>query len=422
MNLSVRRPFSRLRIAEPYQATSVVDSTMTHEIKRTYRYRIYPNEGQRQELARTFGCSRWVYNWALETKTKAYYQDEKSLSFTDLSSRLTSKKKEEETEWLSEVSAVTLQQSLRNLNQAFTNFFEGRAEYPSFKSKKDDQTARYVGTAFDIRKENGKRKLRLSKMPGLINIRWSRELPSEPSSCTVTKNAAGQYHVCLVCSEEIQTLPRVNGEDGDLRFVGVDLGIESLLTLSTGEKVGNPRWFENEYERLRREQQKLSRKEKGSNNWVRQKKRVAKVHQRIQDRRKDFIEKLTTRLVESWDVIVVEDLSVKAMQQNGSLARHIGQAGWGQIVRRLRDKCEWYGRTLVIADRWFPSSQRCSECGHLGRKKPLDVRDWTCSECGEHHDRDINAAKNLSRVGQTRIYAPGDLGKSDAFEVVGSGR
>ena len=210
------------------------------------------------------------------------------------------------------------------------------------------------------------------------------------------------------------------------------MGIESLVTLSTGEKVGNPRWFENEYERLRREQQKLSRKEKKgpngpSHNWERQRKRVAKVHQRIQDRRKDFIEKLTTRLVENFDVIVVEDLSVKAMQQNGNLARHIGQAGWNQIVRRLRDKCEWYGRTLVIADKWFPSSQRCSECGHVSGKKPLDVRDWTCPECGEHHDRDINAAKNLSRVGQTRIEAnaseaPGDLGKPDAFEVVGSGR
>ena len=405
---------------------------MTHEIKRTYRYRIYPNEAQKQELARTFGCSRWVYNWALETKTKAYYQDEESLSFAEMSRRLTSKKREEETEWLSEVSAVTLQQSLRNLNQAFTNFFEGRAEYPSFKSKKGDQTARYVGTAFDLREDtssssSGKRKLRLSKMPGLINIRWSRELPSEPSSCTVTKNAAGQYHVCFVCTEEARLLPRVNGEDGDLEFVGVDLGIESLVTLSTGEKVGNPRWFENEYERLRREQKKLSRKEKGSHNWERQRKRVAKVHQRIQDRRKDFIEKLTTRLVENFDVIVVEDLSVKAMQQNGNLARHIGQAGWNQIVRRLRDKCEWYGRTLVIADKWFPSSQRCSECGHVSGKKPLDVRDWTCPECGEHHDRDINAAKNLSGVGQTRIEAnaseaPGDLGKPDTFEVVGSGR
>ena len=411
-----------MRSSESYQSVIVVDSVMKHEIKRTYRYRLYPNEKQKEELARTFGCSRWVYNWALETKTKAYYQDEESLSFTDLSGRLTSKKREEETEWLSEVSAVTLQQSLRNLNQAFTNFFEGRTEYPSFKSKKGDQTARYVGTAFDIREENGKRKLRLSKMPGLINIRWSRELPSEPGSCTVTKNLAGQYHVCFVCTEEVELLPRVNGEDGDLEFVGVDLGIESLVTLSTGEKVGNPRWFENEYERLRREQQKLSRKEKGSNNWERQRRRVAKVHQRIQDRRKDFIEKLTTRLARNFDVIVVEDLSVKNMQQNGNLARHIGQAGWNQIVRRLRDKCEWYGRTLVIADKWFPSSQRCSECGHVDGKKPLDVRDWTCSECGNHHDRDINAAKNLSRVGQTRIQAPGDLGKPDAFEVVGSGR
>ncbi len=281
---------------------------MKHEIKRTYRYRLYPSEAQKAELARTFGCSRWVYNWALETKTKAYYQDEESLSFTDLSGRLTSKKKEEETEWLSEVSAVTLQQSLRNLNQAFTNFFEDRAEYPSFKSKKAGQTARYVGTAFDIREENGKRKLRLSKMPGLINIRWSRELPSEPSSCTVTKNAAGQYHVCFVCTEEADLLPRADGEGGDLEPVGVDLGIESLAVLSTGEKAGNPRWFENEQERPRREQQKLSRKEKKglgglSNNRERQRKRVAKVHQRIQDRRKDFIEKLTTRLAHDFDVI-----------------------------------------------------------------------------------------------------------------------
>ena len=392
---------------------------MTHEIKRTYRYRIYPNQAQKQELARTFGCSRWVYNWALETKTKAYYQDEESLSFTDLSSRLTEQKREEETEWLSEVSAVTLQQSLRNLNQAFTNFFEDRAEYPSFKSKHGDQTARYVGTAFDLREENGRWKLFLSKMPGLINIRWSRDLPSEPSSCTVTKNAAGQYHVCFVCTEKIETLPRTKGGPN---FVGVDLGIESLVTLSTGEKAGNPRWYENQYQRLRKEQQKLSRKKKGSNNWVRQKKRVAKAHQRIQDRRKDFIEKLTTRLVENWDVIVVEDLSVKAMMQNSNLARHIKEAGWGQIVRRLRDKCKWYGRTLIIAGKWFPSSQRCSECGHVDGKKPLDVRDWTCPKCGEHHDRDINAAKNLSRVGQTRFQAPGDLGKPDAFEVVGSGR
>jgi putative transposase len=384
------------------------------------RYRIYPNREQRQKLARTFGCTRWVYNWALEKEKEAYNQDGKFLSYTDLSSRLTDKKREEETRWLQEVSSTTLQRSLRNLDRAFVNFFEDRAEYPTFKSKKGDQAARYVGNAFDIREENGRRKLCLSKMPGLIRTRWSRELPSKPSSCTVTKNASGQYHVCFVCTEEVELLPRVNGEDGDLEFVGVDLGIESLAVLSTGEKVGNPRWFENAYERLRREQQRLSRKEKGSNNWERQRKRVAKVHQRIQDRRKDFIEKLTTRLVENFDVIVVENLSVKAMQQNGKLARHIGQAGWSQIVCRLKDKCEWYGRRLVIADKWFPSSRRCSECGHVGGEKPLDVRDWTCSKCGTCHDRDINAAKNLSRVGQTRIQAPGQLDKTGAFEVVGT--
>jgi putative transposase len=393
---------------------------MGREIKRTYRFRVYPNKEQRRELAQTFGCCRWVYNWALEKKKTAYHREEEVLSYTDLSSHLTEKKREEETQWLQDVSSTPLQQSLRNLDRAFLNFFEDRAEHPTFKSKKGDQTARYVGKAFDIREENDKQKLRLSRMPGLVNVRWSQELPSKPSSCTVTKNSAGQYHVCFVCAEEVDPLPRTK-EDG-LSFVGVDLGIESLVTLSTGEKVGNPRWFENERERLRREQQELSRKEKGSNNWERQRKRVAKVHQRIQDRRKDFIEKLTTRLVEDFDVIVVENLSVKNMQQSGSLAHHIGQAGWAQIVRRLEDKCKWYGRTLVVADKWFASSQRCSECGHIGGKKPLDVREWTCSKCSAHHDRDINAAKNLSRVGQTRIHAPGDLGKPDAFEVVGSGR
>ena len=192
---------------------------MTHEIKRTYRYRIYPNGGQRQMLARTFGCSRWVYNWALETKTKAYYQDEESVSAAELSRRLTSKKKEKETRWLSEVSAVTLQQSLHNLSQAFTNFFEERAEYPSFKSKRAGQTARYVGGAFDLREEKstGKTKLRLAKMNGLVRVRFSRDLPSSPSSCTVTKNPSGQYHVCLVCTERVETLPRVKE---DLKFVG----------------------------------------------------------------------------------------------------------------------------------------------------------------------------------------------------------
>lgn len=395
---------------------------MKHEIKRTYRYRIYPNQEQHRTLAMTFGCSRWVYNWALDMKSSAYFDDGESVGFAEMSRRLTEKKREEETQWLQEVSAVPLQQSLRNLNQAFTNFFEGRAEYPSFKSKKrSNQTARYVGSAFDLReeKETGKTKLRLSKMPGLIRVNFSRGLPSSPSSCTVTKNSAGQYHVCFVCTEEVETLPKVKE---DLKFVGVDLGLNHITVTSDGQKWGNPRWYEEEYHNLRRQQKKLSRKEKGSNNWERQRKKVARIHQRIQDRRKDFIEKLSTHLVKENDVIVVETLAVKNMQQNRHLSRAIGSAGWRTLTQRLEDKCEWYGRTLVKADRWFPSSKRCSACHHRKEDMPLSVREWACPECGIIHDRDINAAKNLSRVGQTRINAPGDLDKTDAFTVVGTDR
>ena len=245
------------------------------------------------------------------TKTKSRFQLLSFLAGLPPRSRLTSKKKEKETRWLSEVSAVTLQQSLHNLSRAFTNFFEDRAEHPSFKSKRAGQTARYVGGAFDLWEEKpaGKTKLRLAKMDGLVRVRFSRDLPSSPSSCTVTKNAAGQYHVCLVCTERVETLPRVKE---DLKFVGVDLGLEHIAITSDGRKWGNPRWLEKEYGRLRRGQKKLSQKEKGSNNQKRQRRRrVAKIHQRIRDRRKDFIGKLTTCLVEENDVIVVEDLACR---------------------------------------------------------------------------------------------------------------
>jgi len=396
---------------------------MTHEIKRTYRYRIYPNGGQRQMLARTFGCSRWVYNWALDKKRSAWMDDEKeNVTVTDLDARLPELKRQEETKWLSEVSAVTLQQSLRNLSNAYENFFAGRSEHPTFKRKNGKQTARYTGSAFDLREDEvtGKTKLRLAKMDGLVNINFSRDLPSSPSSCTVTKNASGQYHVCLVCTEKVKEFSQVG--ENKLKTVGVDLGLKHIAITSDGQKWGNPRWYENEYRRLRREQKKLSRKSKGSNNYARQRKRVARIHQKIKDRRKDFIEKLTTRLARENDVIVVEGLAVKNMMANDKLARHIGSAGWRKIISRLKDKCKWYGRTLVIANQWFPSSQLCSSCSWQYEDLSRDEREWTCSGCGCVHGRDVNAAKNLSRVGQTRIHAPGDLDKPDAFTVVGTDR
>jgi len=382
------------------------------EYEYTYRFRLYPNKEQRQVLARTFGCARYVYNWGKELRTNAYHSEGgESMSYTDTARKLTDLKKQEETKWLSNVSAVVLQQSLRNLERAFTNFFEGRAQYPSFKRKHGDQTARYVGTAFDVREG----KLKLSKMPGLVKINWSREMPESPTSCTVTKDASGRYHVCFSVKREIPDLPKTK------RAVGIDLGLTDVVVTSDGWKSGNPRYLKKSLHRLRREQQKLSRKEKGSNSWKRQKKRVAKAHAKVKDQRKDWIEKLTTKLIGEYDVICVETLAVQNMQKSGSLARGISDVAWGNLVRKLQYKAEWYGKTVVKIDRWFPSTKRCSDCGHTCDKLPLEIREWKCEECGASHDRDVNAAKNISRVGQTRFQAAGDQRKPmQGFELAGS--
>jgi len=398
----------------------------------TYRFRVYPNKEQRQHLARTFGCARYVYNWGKELRTNAYHGDGESLSYTDTAKRLTKLKKDEDHEWLQEVSAVVLQQSLRNLEQAFTNFFEGRAEYPSFKRKHGRQAARYVGTAFDLKETEHGRKLRLSKMPGLLKVNWSRAMLETPSSCTLTRDPAGRYHVCFAVKRETRDLPKTKQKDR-VRSVGIDLGLTDVIVTSDGWTSGNPRYLQKSERRLRKEQQKLSRKENGpngpSNNWERQRRRVAKAHAKVADQRRDWTGKLTTKLVREYDLIVCETLAVQNMQKNGCLARAISDVGWGLVVRQLEYKAEWYGKTLVKVDRWFPSTKRCSACGHIGESKPLDVREWTCKECGTVHDRDINAAENLRRVGQTRTRgakpqnAPGDPGKSSkAFELVGSGR
>ena len=389
-----------------------------------YKYRVYPTKEQRRFLAQTFGCARYVWNWALEHRTNAYHDEGESLNFAAMCRRLTQLKRDDEHEWLKNPSSVVLQQSLRNQEQAFTNFFEGRAGYPSFKRKHGTQTARHTKAGFSYDAEG--RTLKLAKMPGTLTVNWSRDLRGEPTAVTISKDPAGRYHVSIEFKAPVQDKPKTGNA------VGVDVGLESYITLSTGEKVGNPRFLATAYKRLRNEQKALSRKEKGSNNWERQKKRVAKAHAKVADRRKDFLHKLSTRLVEEFDVITVETLAVKNMQRraasaapvkNRSLAKAISDAAWSEFVRQLEYKCEWYGKTLVKVDRWFPSTKRCSDCGHVGESKPLHVREWTCTECGCVHDRDVNAAKNLSRVGQARIKAPGDQRKtSEAFELHGSGR
>ena len=378
---------------------------------RTYRYRAYPNAEQRENLAKTFGCARWVYNWGLERRTNAYHGEGRSLTYNRLAVELTQIKKQEETRWLGEVSSVVLQQSLRNLECAFTNFFEKRAGYPSFKRKSGKQSATYASSAFRFDPEA--MTLTLAKQKTPLKSRWSRKPEGEVVKVTVTLDPSGRYHVCLHCRCKVDPL----SETG--KRVGVDLGLNDVVVTSDGFRSGNPKHLRRAYRRLRRTQKTLSRKQKGSNNWEKQRRKVAKLHARIADQRNDFIHKLTTDLVKNHDVIAVESLAVKHMLKNCHLARSISGAAWGEIVRQLEYKCAWYGRRLIKVDRWFPSSKRCSACGHIREKMPLNVRRWVCEECGTEHDRDVNAAKNVADFGSAlavgaTVTACGDLSKTSA--------
>jgi putative transposase len=342
-----------------------------------------------------------VWNWALELRTNAYYEEGERLSYTDTSRRLTDLKKEnlkKEKTWLREVSSVALQQKLRDLDQAFQNFFDGRCGSPNFKSKHDKQAARFASNAFTLR---GK-KLSVAKVPGSLNVRWSRELPDEakPTSVTLTKDPAGRYFVSITCTmPDSEPGPTATDEDGNQKSVGIDLGVADVVVTSDGFKSGNPKYLENDLYRLCKAQRRLSRKERGSENWKKQKKRVAKIHAEIKDRRKDFLHKLSRRVVRENQVIALESLSVKGMQQNRKLARSISDTGWSALVRMIEYKAEETGRTVVKIDRWFPSTKRCSECGYVTDSKPLSVRSWTCPRCEASHDRDVNAAENIRTAG-----------------------
>ncbi|GHO65129.1 transposase [Ktedonobacter sp. SOSP1-52] len=367
--------------------------------KRAYKYRFYPSDEQKQIFARTFVCVRFVYNWALRKKTDAFYNDNQRLYYKDLSALLPDLKKQKEYSWLSEVASVPLQQSLRNLDRAFINFFEGRAEYPTFKKKSNRQSATYAGTAFTWR--NGA--LTLAKMSEPLDIRWSRPLPDDvtPSSVTITKDCADRYFISILAEDEIEHLP------SNENALGADLGLKSFVVLSTGEIVGNPKFFHKDEKKLAKAQRHHARKKKGSKNRDKARLKVARLHARIADRRRDFLHKLSTRLIRENQTICVESLAVKNMVKNEKLAKAISDVGWSEFVSQLEYKADWYGRTLVKIDRWYPSSKRCFECGHLLDALTLDVREWTCPECGAHHDRDINAANNILAVGLT-VHACGE--------------
>jgi len=361
-------------------------------VEKAFKYRFFPTDEQAAQLARTFGCARYVYNQALELRTTAWQQEKKSIGYHESAARLTEWKKEPDRAFLSEVSSVVLQQSLRNLDTAFTNFFEKRAQYPKFKSRRDRQSARYATNAFTFR--DGQ--ITLAKQSTPLDIVWSRPLPDDAQilNLTVSRDTAGRYFVSLLVKTEIKPLKKARAE------VGIDVGIKTLAVTSEGEKLENPRPLLEGEERLKRLQRRLSRKVKGSNNRKKAKLKVAKLHAKISDARLDALQKFTTKIIRENQAIFVEGLNVAGMTRNHSLAKHIVDAAFGEIFRELKYKAEWNGRTYLPLDRFFPSSKLCSSCGHLLDELPLSVREWDCPGCGAHHDRDINAAINIKKAGQ----------------------
>lgn len=359
--------------------------------QKAFKYRFYPKPEQETLLKRTMGCTRLVYNRALAARTEAWYGEKKRMGYVESSAMLTTWKKEEDLQFLNEVSCVPLQQGLRHLQTAFSNFLSGRAQYPNFKKKRNGGSAEFTKSAFKFK--DGQVYLAKSAEP--LPIRWSRELPAgaEPSTVTVKLSPAGRWSVSLLVDIEISPLPESPNE------VGIDLGVTSLVVSSTGEKVANPKGFKVKRAKLKKATKALSRKQKGSNNRYKARLKVAKVYAEISDARQDFLHKLTTRLVRENQTIAVEDLAVKNMVKNRKLAQGISDASWGELVRQLEYKCDWYGRNFIRIDRWFPSSKRCAECGHIVEKLPLDIREWDCPKCGTHHDRDVNAAKNILAAG-----------------------
>ncbi|MGC5045291.1 transposase [Streptomyces albidoflavus] len=361
------------------------------QVKRAFKYRFYPTDEQAAELSRTFGCVRLVYNKALEERTRAWYTERRRVSYVQSSAALTEWKKSEELAFLAEVSSVPLQQALRHLQAGFGNFFAKRAQYPRFKSRKTSRaSAEYTRSAFKWR--DGQ--LTLAKMAEPLGIRWSRPLPegAEPTTVTVSRDAAGRWFVSLLCEDSLASAPATSAA------VGIDAGITSLVTLSTGEKITNPRHERRDRARLAKAQRELSRKMKGSANGEKARRAVARVHARIADRRRDSLHKLSTRLVRENQTVVIEDLTVRNLLKNGTLARVISDASWTQLRSMLEYKCAWYGRELVVIDRWFPSSKLCGNCGTVRARLPLNVREWTC-DCGAVHDRDVNAAGNILAAG-----------------------
>lgn len=356
----------------------------------TYKFRLYPNKEQQDYLANVFGCCRFVYNHFLNEKKNKYKESKTSDSYNTQQSKLTKLRKSKGFEFLQNIPLQSLQCSLRNMHIAYENFFKHRSKYPKFKNRRDKQSFKMPQEqCFKIKDY----KLYIPKLKSGIDIVMEREIVGKICFATISKNKAGRYYIAITVKQDYKQSDKTN------ECVGLDLGIKELIITSKGFKYASKRSIIRYYKRkLKKYQRCLSRKTYGSKRYENQVLKCNRIYQKITDIKTDYIHKITTELVKTYDLIKVEDLNIKGMLKNHKLAESISECNWSQFVQTLEYKCAWNDKTMMKVDRYYPSSQMCSECGYINKKvKNLAVRYWTCPNCGVHHDRDINAAKNNER-------------------------
>lgn len=362
-------------------------------MKRAYKYKLKPTVKQQTMLLQHFGCARFIYNWGLDKKIKAYEADKTSLSYVDLAKELTKLKKTDEHKWLNDVSNVTLQQSLRCMDIAFKIFFKYHKGFPKFKSKhRDKECCKFINNVhidFDMWK------VKIPKV-GWVKLCRNKEFDQSKvkiGTLTVSKDKCGEYWCTILTEDGISLPPKTKVEKKTT--IGIDLGIKDFAILSDGIKISNPKYYEKSQRHLKRLQQRLSKKTKGSSNRVKVKLKLAKFSRHIANCRDDFLQRLSTDIVRSYDTICIEDLNVSGMMKNHNLAKSIGSASWSEFRRMLCYKCDWYGKNLLVIGRFEPSSKTCNNCGYVNKDLTLKDRSWVCPKCGKVLDRDINAARNI---------------------------